>query len=73
MVQTIVYGIPLSWETFLSSVNGREVHPSFERLWHGCMQEESQIQARNSPIKEENVAPIAKIKKGKKFTPQKEG
>ena len=32
LVQTTVYGLPPSWETFLSSVNGREVHPSFERL-----------------------------------------
>lgn len=25
LVQTVVYGLPPSWETFLSSVNGREV------------------------------------------------
>ena len=37
LVQTIVYGLPPSRETFLSSVNGREVQPGFERLWHDCM------------------------------------
>ena len=37
------------------------------------MQEESRIQGRNGPIKEENVALAAKTKKGKKFAPQKKG
>ena len=32
LVQTVVYGLPPPWETFLSSVNGREVQPNFERL-----------------------------------------
>jgi hypothetical protein len=41
LVQTAVYGLSPSWETFLSSVNGHEVQPSFERLWHHRMQEES--------------------------------
>ena len=54
-------------------MNGREVQPSFERLWHDCMQEEGRIQGRNGLVKEENVALAAKTKKGKKFTPQKEG
>ena len=37
LVQTVVYGLPPSWETFLSSVNGHKVQPSFERLSHDCM------------------------------------
>ena len=37
LVQTAVYGLPPSWETFLSSVNGHKVQPSFERLSHDCM------------------------------------
>jgi hypothetical protein len=36
LVQTTVDGLPDSWETFLSSINGREVQPNFERLWHDC-------------------------------------
>ena len=40
LIQTIVYGLPSSWETFWSIVNGREVKPNFERLWHDCLQEE---------------------------------
>jgi hypothetical protein len=31
LVQTTGDGLPESWETFLSSVNGREVQPNFER------------------------------------------
>jgi hypothetical protein len=41
LVQAIFYGLPSSWETFLSSVSGREIQPTFERLWHDCLQEES--------------------------------
>ena len=71
LVQTTVYGLPPSWETFISSVNDHEVHPRFERLWHDCMQEEGRIQGRNGPVKEENFSLAAKTKKGKKFAPQK--
>jgi hypothetical protein len=42
LVQTAVDGLPESWETFLSSVNGREVQPNFKRLWHVCLEEEGQ-------------------------------
>ena len=34
LVQAIFDGLPSSWETFLSSVSGREIQPTFERLWH---------------------------------------
>ena len=56
LVQIVIYNLPSSWETFLSIVNGREVQPSFERLWHDYIQEEIQIQGRNGPIKEENIS-----------------
>ena len=39
LVHAIFYGLSSSWETFLSSVNGREIQPMFERLWHDCLQE----------------------------------
>jgi hypothetical protein len=32
--QPIFYSLPSSWETFLSIVSGREIQPTFERLWH---------------------------------------
>jgi hypothetical protein len=34
LVQAIFDGLPSSWETLLSIVSGREIHPMFERLWH---------------------------------------
>jgi hypothetical protein len=37
LVQAIFDGLPSSWETFLSNVSGREIHPMFERLWHDCL------------------------------------
>jgi hypothetical protein len=37
LVQAIFYDLPYSWETFLSSVSGREIQPTFERLWHDCL------------------------------------
>jgi hypothetical protein len=37
LVQAIFYGLPSSWETFLSSVSGRDIQPTFERLWHDCL------------------------------------
>ena len=40
LVQTVVDGLPSTWETFLSAVNGHEVQPNFERLWHDCLEEE---------------------------------
>jgi hypothetical protein len=38
LVQAIFYSLPSSWEKFLSSVSGREIQPTFERLWHDCLQ-----------------------------------
>ena len=40
LVQTVVDGLPSSWETFMASVNGRENQPTFERLWHDCIAKE---------------------------------
>ena len=72
LVQTMVDGLPSSWETFMASVSGRENHPTFERLWHDCIEEEG----RNSRkvTKEGNLTLAAKIKKIKKpFPQQKKG
>jgi hypothetical protein len=43
LVQTVVDGLPPSWETFLAGINARENQPDFERLWHDCLQEEGRI------------------------------
>jgi hypothetical protein len=32
LVQTVVDGLPSSWETFLAKINARENQPDFERL-----------------------------------------
>ena len=40
LVQTVVDGLPNSWETFLASVGGCENQPNFERLCHDCIEEE---------------------------------
>ena len=43
LVQTVFDGLPTTWETFLASVNGREVQPNFERLWHDCLEEGTRV------------------------------
>ena len=39
LVQVIFDGLPSSWGTFLSGVTGRTTEPSFEQLWHDCLEE----------------------------------
>ena len=72
LLQTAIDGLPTSWETFLAAVNGREEQPNFERLWHDCIQEEGHIQNKAMHTKEENLALMARTKKGRKpFAPKK--
>ena len=49
LVQTAVDGLSSTWEAFLVAVNGREIQPNFERLWHDCLQEEGRIRIRVGP------------------------
>jgi hypothetical protein len=65
LVHAIFYGLPSSWDTFLSSVSGRKIQPTFERLCHDCLQEESRTATKSEPTKEEHLA-LASIFKGKK-------
>jgi hypothetical protein len=67
LVQTTVDGLPESWETFLLSVNGREVQPNFERLWHDCLEEEGRLKSRNEPSTVKDHALSTKAKKWKSF------
>jgi hypothetical protein len=71
LVQAIFYGLPSSWDTFLSSVSGREIHPTFERLWHDCLQEESHTTNRSEPTKEEHSSLTSRFKGKKKGAFQK--
>jgi hypothetical protein len=71
LVQTTVDGLPESWETFLSSINGREVQPNFERLWHDCLEEEGRIKSRNEPSTVKDLALSAKSGKWKRFPQHK--
>jgi hypothetical protein len=72
LVQTAIDGLPESWKTFLSSVNGREVQPNFERLWHDCLGEERRLKNINGPSTVKDYALSAKAKKWKRF-PQRKG
>jgi ribosomal protein L17 len=72
LVQTTVDGLPDSWETFLSSFNGREVQPNFEILWHDCLKEEGRLKSINEPSTVKDHALSVKAKKWKKF-PQHKG
>jgi hypothetical protein len=71
LVQAIFYGLPSSWETFLSNVSGREIQPMFEILWHDCLQEESCTTTRIEPMKEEHSYLASWFKGKKKGTFQK--
>jgi hypothetical protein len=71
LVQAIFYGLPSSWETFLSSVSGREIRPMFERLWNDFLQEESRKTTRSDSTKEEHSALASRFKGRKKGTFQK--
>jgi hypothetical protein len=71
LVQAIFDGLPSSWETFLSNVSGREIQPTFERLWHDLFQEESRTATRSEPTKEEHSTLASRFKGKKKVTFQK--
>jgi hypothetical protein len=72
LVQTAFDGLPESWGVFLASVNGREVQPNFDRLWHDCLEEEGRLKSRNESSLLRDHALSAKTKKWKKF-PQAKG
>jgi hypothetical protein len=68
LVQGIFDGLPSSWETFLSSVSGREFQPTFERLRHDCLQEESHTATKSEPTKGDHSALASRFKGKKKVT-----
>ena len=56
LVQTVVDGLPNSWETFLALVNERENQPYFDRLWHDYLEEEGRVQNKATSTKEGNLS-----------------
>jgi hypothetical protein len=51
LVQTVVDGLPESWETFLSFVNGREVQPNFEDYGMIAWKKRADLKAKmNAPL-----------------------
>jgi hypothetical protein len=72
LVQAIFDDLSSSWETFLSSVSGREIQPTIERLWHDCLQDESRTTTRSEPTKEEHSSLASRFKGKKKGTFQKD-
>ena len=52
----------------MASVSGRENQPTFETLWHDCIEEEGRTSGKVT--KENNLALAAKTKKFKKPFPQ---
>jgi hypothetical protein len=71
LVQTTIDALLDLWETFLSSVIGREVQPKFERLWHDYLEEEGRLKNRNEPSTMKDHALSVKAKKWKKFLQHK--
>ena len=68
LVQTMVDGLPSSWETFMASFSGRENQPTFEKLWHDCIEEERRTSVKVT--KEGNLALATKTKKLRNPSPQ---
>ena len=67
LVRIAIQGLPKAWETFVDGIITRERLPNWERLWNDCVQNEIQkgYSMAVTDDKEENVAVVAKGKKGK--------
>ena len=65
LLKTSIEGITTSWDTFLSTVNGRYDHPNFKIFWHDCIIEEESIQNKVVHTKVENLFITARTKKGR--------
>ena len=65
LIQAIFNGHPSLWDTFLASVNGRESQPTFERLWHDCLQDEGHMTSRSGTATDDTVALATKTRRGR--------
>jgi hypothetical protein len=46
LVMITLNALPIHWEPFIQSINGREDLPQFDRLWEDCTHEETRLIAR---------------------------
>ena len=51
LVNKVLNGLPNMWDAFAASMNTRKEYPTFEELWTCCAQEESRINAKETPKK----------------------
>jgi hypothetical protein len=51
LVNTVLNGLPKTWDAFAASMNTRKEYPTIEELWTCCAQEESRINAKEKPQK----------------------
>jgi hypothetical protein len=68
LVLSTLNNLPKHWEPFLQSISGREILPTFDRLWIDCTQEE--LRLRNRGVEDspnENHALALHTKKGGRF------
>jgi hypothetical protein len=72
LVKTVFDGLVESRGVFPASVNGREVQPNFDRLWHDYLEEEGILKSRNESSLLRDHALSIKTTKWKKF-PQAKG
>ena len=58
----ILRGLPITWESFVQSVTGRDNLPMYDQLWADCTKEESRLMAKTGETREENQALAARWK-----------
>jgi hypothetical protein len=51
LVNTILNGLPKTWDAFSASMNTRKEYPTFEELWTCCAREESRISGKEETQK----------------------
>jgi hypothetical protein len=51
LINTVLNGLPKTWDAFSASMNTRKEYLTFEELWNCCAQEESRISAKEKPQK----------------------
>ena len=53
----------------MASISGRENQPTFERLWHDCIEEEGRTSGK--VVKEDNLALATKTRNSRNLSPSK--
>jgi hypothetical protein len=47
LVNVVLRGLPKSWEPFVQGICAQETMSGFDRLWNGCIQEETRLESRD--------------------------